>query len=141
MKKILSIFTILAVCATSVVAQGINFEKGTWDDAVKKAKKENKIIFLDVYTTWCGPCKMMDKKTFADTEVGKYYSKNFVSFKIDAEKGEGVNIAKKYNVNAYPTNLFIDPNTGAIITDEKGFVPAHAFIERGKRALSKASKK
>jgi len=140
MKKILSTLAIIGISITSVLAQGITFETSNWDAAVAKAKKENKVIFLDVYTTWCGPCKMMDKKTFTDAKVGKYYNQNFINVKIDAEKGEGIKIANKYKVMAYPTNLYIDAKTGNVITDEKGFVPPTEFIERGKKALSKVKK-
>jgi len=136
-KKILATLSIVLCASVSLLAQGINFETSNWDAAVAKAKKENKIIFLDVYTTWCGPCKLMDKKTFIDANVGKYYNKNFINVKLDAEKGEGIAIANKYRVMAYPTNLYIDPNTGKVISDEKGFVPPDQFLERGKRAISK----
>ncbi|MFK7971158.1 MAG: thioredoxin family protein [Bacteroidia bacterium] len=86
----------------------INFYEGSVSEIMAMAKEENRPIFVDVYTTWCGPCKWLSKNHFQDTEVGNFFNKNYLGFKIDAEKGEGVDFAKKYNVRAYPTLLFID---------------------------------
>lgn len=91
-------------------AQGINFEHGTWEEVVAKAKKENKPIFVDAYTTWCGPCKWMAKKVFVQEEVGIYFNKNFIAYKMDMEKGEGPAFAKANRINVYPTLLYFDPS-------------------------------
>jgi len=136
MRKILSITSLLCLLITASFAQGINFEQGTWKEVVAKAKTENKIIFIDLYATWCGPCKKMDKETFADPTAGKYYNENFVNYKIDAEKGEGIDLAKKYEVKAYPTTIYIDATTEKPITTELGFCDASQFIERGKAAIA-----
>ncbi|MES2587951.1 MAG: thioredoxin domain-containing protein [Bacteroidota bacterium] len=88
--------------------QSIQFEKGSFSEILAKAKKENKIIFIDAYTTWCGPCKWMAKNIFTNDKVAAYYNSNFICAKIDMEKGEGVDIAKKYEVHCYPNLLFID---------------------------------
>ena len=120
MKYIFFIFSI--IISTSVFAQekGIQFEKGTWKEVVAKAKKENKMIYVDFFTTWCGPCKLMSSKYFIDEKAGVKYNPTFVNFKIDAEKGEGVELAKKYNVTGYPTNIFIDSKTEKIIYKTMG---------------------
>ena len=87
---------------------GIKFEKDNWENTLAKAKAENKIVFVDAYTTWCGPCKKMDAKTFPDKKVGDFYNKNFINIKVDAEKGDGLGIAEKYKVNSYPTLFFVN---------------------------------
>ena len=87
---------------------GIKFEKDNWENTLAKAKVENKIVFVDAYTTWCGPCKKMDAKTFPDKKVGDFYNKNFINIKVDAEKGDGLGIAEKYKVNSYPTLFFVN---------------------------------
>lgn len=89
-------------------AQGIKFYEGSFGDVKAEAKKQNKIIFIDCYTSWCGPCKWMAKNVFTDNSVGEFYNTNFICYKIDMEKGEGKEIRKKYNVNAFPTLLFIN---------------------------------
>lgn len=104
-------------------AAGIQFETGTWAEILAKAKQQNKYVFVDAYTTWCGPCKWMDKNVFPTAEAGEYFNKNFVNAKIDMEKGEGLEIAKTYSVQAYPTYLYVDGDgnlvhrvVGSIIT-------------------------
>jgi len=87
---------------------GIKFESITFEEALKKAKEEDKLIFIDAYAVWCGPCKMMDRTTFKDEKVGDVFNENFINIKIDMEKGEGPNIAKKYQVRAYPTMMLIN---------------------------------
>ena len=89
-------------------AQGVIFEKGTWKEVLEKANRENKIIFVDIYTSWCGPCKLMASKEFVQEKAGEYFNPRFVSVKIDMEKGEGVELRKRYDVNAYPTLLVLN---------------------------------
>jgi len=115
-------------------AQGIDFEKGPWAKVVEKAKKEDKLIYLDAYAVWCGPCKMMDKNVFPKKEVAAVYNKLFINYSVDAEKGEGKEIARKYKVTAYPTHLFIDPKTEEIAYMVKGGMDAENFILLGETA-------
>jgi thioredoxin-related protein len=118
-----------------VFSQGIEFEQGTWKEVLAKAEQTHKPIFVDVYTAWCGPCKMMSKQTFPLEQVGKVYNANFVCYQVDAEKGEGIEIAGKYNVEAYPTYLFIKAN-GTLFSKASGFMNAEDFIEVSKSALA-----
>ena len=115
-------------------SQGIEFEHGTWKEVLEKAQKTNKPIFIDVFTTWCGPCKQMSKNIFPLDSVGKVYNANFICYQIDAEKGEGIEIAKKYLVMAYPTYLYIKAD-GTIFYTAMGSMEAKAFVEVSKSAL------
>lgn len=135
MKKILLLLYFFTGFITLVSAQGISFEPGSWEQVVDKARKENKLIFLDIYTVWCGPCRKMDKNIFPDAQVGAYYNQNFISYKLDAEKGEGPGIASRYGVRAYPYNLYIDPYTLKIVYKSIGYVGTEAFISNGREAL------
>lgn len=90
--------------------EGINFATISFEQAIQKAKQTQQLIFVDAYTTWCGPCKMMANNIFVLKEVGDIFNKKFINLKIDMEKGEGKALAKKYNVTAYPTFLLINPN-------------------------------
>lgn len=127
---------VLALLAFTVVgfSQGINFEHGDWASVKAKAKQENKIIFIDFYTSWCGPCKMLSKNIFPQKTVGDFYNKNFINYKIDAEKGEGPALAQKYGVKAYPTLIFADA-TDKFLHQAVGGMSEAAFIELGKTAL------
>lgn len=90
---------------------GIKFDKLTLAKAKAEAKSSGKKIFIDVYTTWCGPCKEMAKTTFQDEEVGELFNKKFVNMKVDAENdADGAFVGSNYKVSAYPTLLFLDEN-------------------------------
>lgn len=96
------------VNAPSISSEGINFQDISFQAALKKAKKEKKLIFVDAYAEWCGPCKWMEANTFREKEVGDAFNKKFINLKIDMEKGEGPELARKYNVRAYPTLMLIN---------------------------------
>ena len=132
MKKILTAFLII-LSVLSFAQEGIKFETSDFKTILAKAKKENKLIFLDAYTTWCGPCKLMAKNIFTIKSVGDHYNANFVNAKIDMEKGEGIDIAKKYDVKVFPTYLFIDGN-GELVHRTVGYVPEKEFIQFAKDA-------
>ncbi|MBQ7664652.1 MAG: thioredoxin family protein [Bacteroidaceae bacterium] len=118
---------------------GIKFETGTLETVLAKAKAEGKMVFVDCYTTWCGPCKMLAKQTFTDATVGDYYNDRFVSIQIDMEHGEGPELAKRYGVSAYPTLIYLDSN-GNLITKQVGFRHPVEFLAETKRLMSEAGK-
>jgi len=134
MKKQLIIISAL-LFSLSGFSQGIEFEHGTWKEVLQKAQQSNKPIFIDVYTSWCGPCKKMSKDIFPLTEVGKVYNANFICYQIDAEKGDGIEIAKKYEVKAYPTYLFLK-NDGTLFSRSVGSMEVEKFIAISKTALT-----
>jgi thiol:disulfide interchange protein len=94
---------------------GISFFHGEWEQALAKSKQDKKLIFLDAYAAWCGPCKWMAKNAFMDEEVGKLFNANFINVKMDMEKNkEGSRLMQKYSIRAYPTLVFVDHNEEAI---------------------------
>lgn len=133
MKFLFSFFLTLFFSA-SLFAQGIQFEKFSWAEALVEAQKENKLIFIDAYTTWCGPCKLMSKKVFTEGAVGELYNDAFINLKIDMEKGEGPNLAREYEVRAYPTLLFVD-GSGTLVHRSAGYHDKEKFIELGSIAM------
>lgn len=137
MRKITTVLALLLLVfgTQSVQAEGVQFEHGSWGEALKKASKENKIIFLDAYTTWCGPCKWMSANVMTQPEVGEFFNENFVNVKMDMEKGEGIELAKKYKVGAYPTLAFID-GKGDMVWRVAGAMGAEEFIALGKKIVA-----
>jgi thiol-disulfide isomerase/thioredoxin len=119
---------------------GINFESADWQSVLAKARGENKLIFLDLFTTWCGPCKWMDKEVYPDDRVGKKYNAAFVNYKADAEKGEGIELAKKFNVRGYPSYFFVNADEEAVFV-AMGGRPVEEFITLADEALSTRSEK
>lgn len=116
--------------------QGIEFFHGTWQEAIKEAQTQEKIIFVDAYTTWCGPCKRMSKNVFTKEKAGNYFNSNFINLKIDMEKPNGREFGAKYPVSAYPTLFFLDSN-GKLIKKSVGGKNLEALILLGEEIVSK----
>jgi thioredoxin 1 len=112
--------------------QGIQFTEARWAAILKKAKEEKKIIFFDAYTTWCGPCKSLEKNVFTRSDVGEVFNKNFINVRFDMESGEGLQLAKKYPLEGYPTLLFID-SKGKVVKKVMGYQNPEALISIAKK--------
>ncbi len=116
----------------------------TYKEALAKAKKEKKLVFIDFFTTWCGPCKMMDRDTFANKEVLAWLSEHAVGLKVDAERN--TRLAMRFNVTAYPTLVFVRSD-GKEVGRVAGYVGPAAFLDEaegartGKDALTRAKEK
>ncbi|MBS1565660.1 MAG: thioredoxin family protein, partial [Bacteroidetes bacterium] len=135
MKKLLWLTAIFLFAGTTAgTAQGILFDHGSWKEVLAKAKAQNKLVFVDVFTTWCGPCKKMAAEVFPLPEVGKKFNGDFVNYKIDAEKGEGVEIARMYEVTAFPTYLFVNGD-GKLVYRATGYNDAGKFLRHATIAV------
>ncbi len=126
-------------CAMAPAEGGINFFQGTWEEVLAAAKKQKKLIFVDAYAVWCGPCKYMANNVFTDKGVGEYFNKNFINYKFDMEKGEGPTFASKYQITAYPTLLFINAG-GEVSYRQMGARDVAGFIKLGEDALATVKK-
>ncbi|OJX30697.1 MAG: hypothetical protein BGO86_11200 [Chryseobacterium sp. 36-9] len=131
MNKI-SFFFILFVSQLAFSQQSIKFEESNFASILAKAKTEKKLVFMDAYASWCGPCKLMEKNVFTDKNVADFYNKNFINVRIDMEKGEGKELAMKYGVRSYPTFLFLNAE-GEIVGKELGYIKSEEFLELGKK--------
>ena len=114
MKNTLFIFLSLLVFSCSGTKNtsrtpGVKFTKrGTLTEIIDLAIVQQKLVYVDFYTDWCTPCKMMVKDVYSDVEIGKLMNDNFVCYKINAERNNGPNLAFLYEVESYPTLLFLD---------------------------------
>lgn len=109
----------------------VHFTEGTFEQVLKKAKDEKKVLMIDFVTDWCKWCIETDKKVYTNPDVASFANENQVNWKIDAEKGEGIELAKKYNVKGYPTIVFVN-GKGEEIDRIYGYIFADAFLERMK---------
>lgn len=116
---------------------GIRFVEADWNKAVAEAKKQNKMIFVDAYTSWCGPCRMLKQNTFTDKAAGEFFNKNFINIALDMERGDGLAFAAKYQITAYPTLLIMDADQKSVSVSE-GYIDAKQLIEFGKYVIKKA---
>lgn len=126
------------IFSLSIQAQGdhINFmNQPKWKKVLKVAKKQNKPIFVDAYTTWCGPCKIMDRDVFTDKAVADFFNTNFISVKMDMEKGEGIRLKTDWDIKAFPTFLYFNPN-GEMIHRVVGAFGAQEFLGYSKMAVN-----
>lgn len=114
--------------------EGIRFFTGTFDEALAKAKAEDKPLFVDFYATWCGPCKRIAREVFPQKEVGDYFNARFISIQLDAEAPQNVEVAKRYKVEAFPTLAFIDKE-GKAISIVTGGVDVPTLLEEAKIAM------
>lgn len=137
MKKLSLTYAVIIGSLVTVQANAQNrkiaFEHGNFSEIKAKAKKENKLIFVDAFTTWCGPCKQMAKNVFTNDTVADYFNANLVNAKIDMEKGEGLEIAKQYEVQCYPNLLFIDGD-GKLVHRIAGYMSPSDFIAEANKA-------
>ena len=121
--------------AARVGAQGIVFSEGTpFAEVLRRARTEKKPVMVDTYAVWCGPCKQLDRMTFADPTVGEWARKHVVAAKVDAEKGEGRRLSQRYAIRAFPTILFLD-GSGNELDRISGVFPPADFIKAGELIL------
>lgn len=133
MKKIF--FTILFLSSVTMSwAQGIIFVDLPFSEALAKAKAENKILFIDMYADWCGPCKMLSEQVFVLPTVGEYYNSKFISIKLNVDLKENESIAQKYDVKGLPTLLYLDGD-GKIVNTMIGAGDAYAVLRSGRLAM------
>ncbi|MDR6487356.1 thiol-disulfide isomerase/thioredoxin [Chryseobacterium vietnamense] len=139
MKKIISGISIF--CAIAISAQeAIQFQELPFKDIIAKAKKEKKLVFIDAYASWCGPCKMMEKNVFTQKAVSDYYNTNFINARFDMEKGEGRDIASKFGVRSYPTYLFLN-GEGELVSRNTGYMEESLFVAMAQDINSPGNKK
>ncbi len=147
MKNVFLIYAILVCMCANSQDKGIHFENNTdWVKIVAKAKLEKKFIFIDFYTTWCGPCRAMSTQIFPLEEVGDFYNKNFINLKLQYDSTQNDNeevknwhplankFFKQFNIAIYPTFLYFNSN-GEIVHKVVGGSLTKDFIERGKNAI------
>jgi len=133
-KVVLSILIVLSSLFVSAQT-GIKFQHKSFDEVCEMAAKQNKLVFIDFYTQWCGPCYNMVKTVFVLPEVGDFYNKKFICLKMDAETKEGRVLAKEYVVRSYPTYAFINPMNKKLVHRSGGRKSMDEFINVGESAI------
>ncbi|BDF56659.1 hypothetical protein CE91St24_03340 [Odoribacteraceae bacterium] len=117
----------------NVSGQGIRFFEGSLDQALEVAKKEGKLVFVDFYADWCGPCKQLAKEVFSKDEVGVYYNEKFISVKVNTEDATNKTYVRKYKVSSLPTLVFMQAD-GKLISSVSGTMGVDDFIVAGRVA-------
>ena len=118
----------LVFAQNSIQMNFLKIQEISFEDVLKIAQKEKKLVFADIYAVWCGPCKQMDKTTFSDPIVAKKFNTEYIAYKVNAEDVAGRAIVQKYLVNAFPTYLFFSPE-GELINRLEGVFPPKLLME------------
>ncbi|EDP69813.1 putative disulphide-isomerase [Flavobacteriales bacterium ALC-1] len=92
------------------------FSELSFSESLKKAKAENKLVFVDFYTVWCAPCITFHKDVLNDKAVAEIMNQTFVNKKFDLYRGEGISLKERYNVYYVPRFLILD-GEGNIVED------------------------
>lgn len=134
--KVLLYICLFLICFKGFSQErSINFETGSFQEVLDKAKKTNRLLFIDCYTSWCGPCKYLAKDVFTNNKVADYFNAHFISWQVDCEKGEGVELRQRFNISAYPTLLFVD-GEGKLVGKFIGASEPSVFLEKVKECLN-----
>jgi thioredoxin-related protein len=119
---------------------GVAWEQN-YDAALAKAKKENKLVMVDVYTDWCGWCKKLDKDTYSQKDVEAKLTKEFIALKINPEKSaQNKQLAKQFGTRGYPHIVFLDA-AGKKLSEIGGYLPPKDFLMRLNEVTEQAQKK
>ncbi|HIP31175.1 MAG TPA: DUF255 domain-containing protein [Crocinitomicaceae bacterium] len=125
------------VMTSATKTVGIEFEHVTLAEAKVMAKESGKLIFIDCYTDWCGPCRRMAKTSFKDEKVGKLFNESFINLKIEMEKNpDGKEVARQYKIRAYPTLLMINAE-GKLVKQAIGMHSKGDLIQLANNVLKK----
>ncbi|MDR1416789.1 MAG: thioredoxin family protein [Prevotellaceae bacterium] len=116
---------------------GIRFFEGTFEQALAQADKEKKVVFIDAYASWCGPCKAMSRNVFTNREVGIFFNANLINLQIDWEGALGSKLQEKYPIRAYPTLIYLDAK-GTPLAVFEGYQGAAALVNQAKAVVAKA---
>ncbi len=124
----------LLVASSPTRGQQVSFlENLSWQELILKAQEADKPIFVDVYTSWCAPCKRMETSVFSNANVADYVNRTYLSIRLDAEKEKSHGFFTRFHPGAYPSFYWLDKD-GRLLSTESGYLPADNFLNRCREA-------
>lgn len=138
MKRIYLLVACVCICMVAF-SQGIRFENISVAEALKKAKKEKRLVFVDMTANWCGPCQYVARTLFKEQEVGDYFNAHFINVKCDIDTKEGKVLKKKYGVKSIPTFLILQPDGEIRLCMVGGNRQSNEFVAWASRGLEDKS--
>lgn len=133
--KSMLLFLLLACAGTAAQAQ-VRFETKSTDAVREMAVKQGKPVFIDLYATWCPPCRLMEREVFSRKDVGEFMEKRFVAAKYDVDKTTGRELMQRYGTGAIPLYLVFDTD-GELLGRIEGASDAEAFMDNLRTILSR----
>ena len=132
-------FMLLEIFPGRAQNRSVGFQAISLNEALEQARQQNKPVFIDCCTSWCGPCKMMSQTVFTQDTVADFMNQFFIPVKMDMEAGEGPDIGRKYAVQAYPTYLFLN-GKGDLIYKFVGAMDGERFLDSVSVSLDPANR-
>lgn len=136
MKKLLLLLMVL--CAAGVMQAQVKFEDKTTDALREMAIKQQKLVFIDLYATWCPPCRMMERDVFSRKDVGDFMAKYFVAAKYDVDKTTGRELMRRYGEGSIPLYLVFDTQ-GELLGRILGGSKAETFMDNLRSIIDRRS--
>ena len=139
LSKSLKVFLLSTILTYGAVAQDaievvVEFERvSSWQQSLSTSRGQGKLIFVDVYTDWCAPCKIMDRDVFTDDKLSEILNAEFIALKVNADKVEP-DFASSQGIDSYPTLLFLSP-TGEEIYRQEGAISKYALVQKSEEVL------
>lgn len=121
--------TLAALSTQADEPVGMRFFAGSWQQAQAESRQTGKPLFVEFYANWCPPCHRMAREAFPNTAVGNAFNPHFINYRIDAEIGEGPELAKRFAVKSFPTSLYLTP-TGEIVHRAVGYAGVPSMIQQ-----------
>ncbi len=137
MKRWILIAALLG-CGIAACRAQVRFEKGTTDELRTLAVERGKLVFIDLYAAWCGPCRTMEREVFSQHEVGAFFDRHFVAAKFNVDRSTGRRLLERYGNGAIPLYLVFDTD-GNLLGRIEGAAPAERFVAELQRILDRRS--
>lgn len=152
MKRLLYMVILLPLFVSAQEGvKGVKFEEAlSWEQIKERAKTENKFIFVDVYATWCVPCKMMDKDVYPSERLGAFMNRKYISVKVQIDSTakdneniknwymDAIKLRQQYDITSLPSFLFFSPE-GKIVHRDLGYKSESDFASLAKNAMNPAT--
>ena len=132
MKYIYLLLIVFSLGSPRGAAQEMTFHGEGYEQALLKAKQENKPVFVDFFATWCGPCKQLEKTVFVDPEVKAYYDRHFVCVRVDVDKEP--KLAQKYRIQSIPALIFLN-SKGKELRRVTSLISKERFLHIGQEIM------
>lgn len=134
MKRLL-LLLIFGLALTMAEAQ-VKWVEGSTDQVRELAVKAEKLVFIDLYADWCGPCRMMEERVFKREEVGDYFDRHFVAAKYNVDRPTGRALMQRYGRGSIPFYLILNTE-GELLGTILGAYPTEEFLQHLERIVKR----
>ena len=134
MKRLL-LLLIFGLAVTMAEAQ-VKWVEGSTDKVRELAVKADKLVFIDLYADWCGPCRMMEERVFKREEVGDYFDRHFVAAKYNVDRPTGRALMQRYGRGSIPFYLILNTE-GELLGTILGAYPTEEFLQHLERIVKR----